>query len=99
MVNERPIRSRNWRAWALLLVLVTIFGFTALGGMYLTSFATHFVWLAVTGAHPKSVEDFPVWLFIPPTAITLSLMWLAFYVLHRLRIPQRIVGHVNNLDS
>lgn len=98
-MNELPKRSTNLRLVGLFLVLGTTFSLTALGGMYLASYATHFVWLAFTKAPVQSVEAFPAWLWIPATTITASLIWLASHVVHKLKLSQRIMGNADKIAS
>jgi TRAP-type C4-dicarboxylate transport system permease small subunit len=98
-MNELSGRSTSLRLLALFLVVGTAISLTALGGMYFASFATHSMWLAVTKARPQSVEDFPLWLWIPSAAITVSLVFLVSYVLQRLRLRERLVGDGNPTNS
>jgi hypothetical protein len=99
VMNELSKRSTTLRLVGLLLVLGTTLSLTAMGGMYLASYATHLVWLALSKAPVRSVEDFPAWLWIPATAITASLIWLVSYILQKLKLPQRIMGNVNKIAS
>jgi uncharacterized BrkB/YihY/UPF0761 family membrane protein len=98
-MNKPPTNPKKSRLLALFLIVATVLSVTALGGMYLASYAAHFVWLAVRGAPVRSVEDFPLWLWIPATAITACLLWLVSYILQRLRLRERLVGDVGKTDS
>ena len=98
-MNEPRTSPKSWRLLALFLFVLSALSVTALGGMYLASYATHFVWLAVTNAPVRSMEDFPLWLWIPSTAITVCLIGLMSHILQKLRLRERLVGDVKNTNS
>ena len=98
-MNEHPTNPKKARLLALFLIVAAALSVTALGGMYLASYATHFVWLAVTKAPVRSVEDFPLWLWIPAMVITAGLIWLVSHILQKLRLRERMVGDVNKTIS
>ena len=98
-MNEPPTSPKKSRLLALFLIVVAALSVTALGGMYVASFATHFVWLAVTKARVQNVEDFPLWLWIPATAITLCLIWLVSGILQKLKLRESLLADVNKTDS
>jgi hypothetical protein len=99
VMNEAPIHPNKSRVLALFVLVAVPMAVTALGGMYLASYAVHFCWLAVTRAPVRGVEDFPLWLWIPATAITACLIWLVSCILQRLRLRERLLGHVSKIDS
>jgi hypothetical protein len=99
VMNEPPTSPKSWRLLALFLFVASALSVTGLGGMYLASYATHFVWVSVTKGPVRSLQDFPLWLWIPASAITACLIWLVSYILQKLRLQERLVGDVNKTNS
>jgi H+/Cl- antiporter ClcA len=98
-MNGPPTYPKRSRLLGLFLIVAATLSVTAIGGMYLACYATHFVWLAVTKTSVRGVEDIPLWLWIPPTAIAAGLIWLVSYILQRLRLRERLVDDVNRTIS
>ena len=92
LMNKPTKHQRTARLLLLVVIVGVVLGLTSVGGMYLASYATHFIWLAVTKAQVSSVENFPLWLWIPATTITVGLIWLVSCILQRLRLRERLVG-------
>jgi hypothetical protein len=96
-MGELRKRPSNLRMIALFLVVAVPLCMTALVGMYLASFATHFVWLAATKAHVESAKDFHLWLWIPTLAIVGCLLFLVSHLLERLKLRERLLGDFDNI--
>lgn len=62
--------------FGLQLVLVISTVALMLGGIYVRSFVSHFVWMLTTKEAVHSAKDFPAWLAFPSVAIGFGLVFL-----------------------
>ena len=70
------------------LILVVFTVALMLGGIYVGSFVTHFLWVVITAARAHGVQDSPAWLVIPSFAIAIIL----FIIVARwLRLMERLL--------
>lgn len=64
------------RRFFLLFVLIFLIVGAMLGGVFVGSYATHFVWALLADAPVRSAAEAPAWLVIPTFAIATALFVL-----------------------